>query len=118
MRCARARRLISLRGGADFFPVFFSRACVGGVSQPQSTPGTLSLSLSVCVLCFSLFKCVCVSLPRPSRPLGFLGARRNKKKKVKLAHLLEFYSSLYRESKKKRGKRVVSAKRETLEKLL
>jgi len=43
-RCAlraRASFDFSLRGGADFFSVFYfarARAIVGGVSQPQSTP--------------------------------------------------------------------------------
>jgi len=91
---------------------------VGGVSQPQSTP-LKSLSVSLRSLCFSLSLSLKVFLSLS--PSGLLGcsARRNNKKKVKVAHLFSNFTRrrTYREQKK-RGKRVVSAKRETLEKLL
>ena len=107
MRCARARRLISLRGGADFFPVFFSRACVGGVSQPQSTPGTLSLSLSLslCVFSVSLFLSVCVFLSLG--PLGlsaFSGLEETKKKKLNSRIFSNFTRRCIERAKKKEGR--------------
>ena len=119
-RCAlraRASFDFSSRGCGFFSCLFFARVCGWRVAASIDSRNSLSLSLSLSVFSVSLFLCVCVSLPRPLGLSAFSGLEETKKK-VKLAHLLEFYSSLYRESKKKRGKRVVSAKRETLEKLL
>jgi len=98
------------RASFDFWCGFSFRArClfVGGVSQPQSTD-SLNSSLRSLLLSLSL---------SASRPLGCShgseNAKTKTKKKVKNSRI---FSNL--PNQKKRGKRVVSAKRETSENLL
>jgi len=126
-RCAlraRASFDFSLRGGCGFFfcLLFCARALVCGWRVTASIDCLKSLSVfsafSVLLsLSLSLSLGVFLSLSLLACSAARLGETTTKKK---LAHLFSNFilDAVRIESKKKRGKRVVSAKRETLEKLL